>query len=386
MRWFLFLLFLLAGCSGGAVVFAPTPAPPDLSPLRYDHPSGAFSVDVPRQWPVFAQNTTTLAAASFAPPDSLTPPLTFAVVKLADSAESFSDILNRYQTSIRADLNHYKEISREAMGDGSWRLDGLRTEPGGETEQVNTFIERSGSLIGFIEVVVPDDPAKMADFQRVINTFHVNPDTPLDTADLSVLSALADNSLAVLNVATWTTGEGVFFITGEIANYGTAPAVDLPVQAMLYTADGLPVTEAVDSPMGLAVLPGGYAPFSLRFGQGQPALVTNYALILGGDDWQPQPDAVVYGPDDLSWIDDSSFDENGHLVVSGTVTNIGQHLLHHLRATATIFNGQQNAIAAGFVDLDTPELRPNESAEFQIIVPEMGGEPAQYIVNVQALP
>ena len=118
MRWFLFLIFLLAGCSGGAVVFAPTPAPPDLSPLHYDHPSGAFSVDVPRQWPVFAQNTTTLAAASFAPPDSLTPPLTFAVVKLSDSAESFSDILNRYQITIRADLSHYKEVSREAMGDG----------------------------------------------------------------------------------------------------------------------------------------------------------------------------------------------------------------------------------------------------------------------------
>ena len=386
MRWISLLFLLLAGCSSGAVVFAPTPAPPDLSPLRYDHPSGAFSVSVPRHWPVFDQNTTTLAAASFAPPDSLIPPLTFAVMRLADATETFNDILNRYQTSIRPDFRHYKEESREAMGDGSWRLDGLRTEPGGSTQQVNTFMVRDGALVGFIETVVPDDPLLMADYQRIINTFQINSETALDTTDLSVLSALADYSLEVMNVATWTTVDGVFFITGEVANYGTMPAVDMPIRAVLYTDDGLPVTEAVDVPMGLAVLPGGFAPFSLRFGQGQPALVTNYALILGGEDWQSQADVVVYGSDDLSWIDESGFNENGHLVISGTVTNIGERLLHNLRATATIFDPSQNAIAAGFADLDVSELRPNESAEFQIIVPEMGGEPAQYIVSVQAMP
>jgi hypothetical protein len=43
-------------------------------------------------------------------------------------------------------------------------------------------------------------------------------------------------------------------------------------------------------------------------------------------------------------------------------------------------------IAARFQDLEVTELRPNESAAFQITVDEIGGEPAQYVVNVQALP
>ena len=78
MRRLLILLTLfLTGCGSGAVVFAPTPPPPDLSPLRYEHPSGAFSVVVPRNWPVFTQHATTLAAASFSPPDSGDPLLRY---------------------------------------------------------------------------------------------------------------------------------------------------------------------------------------------------------------------------------------------------------------------------------------------------------------------
>lgn len=381
----IFLLFV-AGCSSGAVVFAPTPAPPDLSPLRYDHPTGAFSVSVPRHWPVFTQNTTTLAAASFAPPGALAPALTFAVIHLDEDTSEFGSIIDRYQTSIRTDIGRYKEESREAMGDGSWRLSGLRTIPGGATRQVNTFIERNNRFVGVIEAVIPDDPALMDDFQTIINTFEINPDSGLEPTSLSVLVALAANSLDVLNVAAWTTPEGVFFITGEIANHGTVPITELPVRAVLYTQDGLPVAEAADVPMNYAVLPGGFAPFSLRFGQGQPALTQVYELILGDEAWTPQPDAVVYGPDDLSWIDDSAFNEDGTLVISGTVTNIGSRMVYRPRVIATVFNNFQNVIAAGFADMAVSELSPNESADFQIVIPEIGGDPAQYIVNVQALP
>src|SRR5690606_2250976 len=110
----LILLILLAGCSGGAVVFAPTPAPPDLSPMRYDHPSGAFSVAVPRHWPVFTQHTTALASATFSPPD-VQMRLTFAVLQLADDATAFGDLIDRYQTNVRTDSGRYKEENREAM-------------------------------------------------------------------------------------------------------------------------------------------------------------------------------------------------------------------------------------------------------------------------------
>lgn len=382
------LALFLAGCGSGAVVFAPTPLPPDVSPLRYEHPSGAFSVVVPRSWPVFTQYATTLASASFAPPGSATPLLTLAVVNLGQQPDSatFARWIDEYQTRIRVDAAHYKEESRQAMGDGSWRMAGLRTLPGGQTRQVNTFMEREGAAVGIIEVILPPDEALTAALQDAINTFQINPDSALQPADLSVLVSLAGSSLEILNAAAWTTPEGVLYITGEVANYGTSPAVELPVRAVLLTSDGLPVAEAVDVPMAYAVLPGGFAPFSLRFGQGQPSLTDHYEISIGSPEWQPQSDMVVYGPQDLSWIDESTFDEQGRLVVSGMVTNIGQNLLRRPRAAVAVFNASQQVIAARFVDLEVTELRPNESTAFQITLPEIGGDPAQYVVSIQALP
>jgi hypothetical protein len=383
MRW-LIVLLLLTGCGSGAVVFAPTPLPPDTSPLVYEHPSGAFSIQVPRQWSLFAQNATTLATASFAPPDSSQSMLTLAAVNLGEAIDSaaLGAFIDEYQQTIRPDALHYREINRQAMGDGSWRMTGLTNVPGTPARQVNTFIERAGSLVGVVEVTIPEDAALMARLQASVNTFRLNPDHQLTAADAAVLVSLASSRLSVLNVAAWTTPAGVLYITGEVANNGPAVVVDAPVTAVLRTPEGLPVAEAVDVPLGYGVLPGGLAPFSLRFGQGQPALTDRFEITLGVG----AADAVIYGPADLQWIDDSAFDDNGALVVNGTVTNIGERLLRRPRATVTVFDQQQRVIAARFQDLEVTELRPNESAAFQITVDEIGGEPAQYVVNVQALP
>src|SRR5437868_4243891 len=99
------LCLIFAGCSGGAVVFAPTPAPLDQSPIRYDHPSGAFSVVLPRQWPVYEQNTTTLATAAFSLPDTQQPALLFAVINVGHTLTSteFGADINLYQKTVRSD-------------------------------------------------------------------------------------------------------------------------------------------------------------------------------------------------------------------------------------------------------------------------------------------
>ncbi len=60
---------------------------------------------------------------------------------------------------------------------------------------------------------------------------------------------------------------GVFFITGEVANYGGAPVANVPVQAVLSTDEQMGASEALDVVMGYAIPPGGFAPFSLRFGE-----------------------------------------------------------------------------------------------------------------------
>ncbi|MBZ0276357.1 MAG: DUF3426 domain-containing protein, partial [Anaerolineae bacterium] len=380
-------LLVLAGCSGGAVVFAPTPPPPDTSPLRYVHPSGAFSVDVPRNWSAVTTHTTTLAAVSFAVPHSSTPTLTFAVVNLgsAINSQALQDAIDRYQRDIRPDTIHYSEQERSAMGDGSWRLTGLRQTVGGETEPVNTFVEAAGSLIGVAEVRLPDvgGAVSLAELQTIVNSFAINAQASLPVSDLTALAFASRTGLEVIHLATWTTPVGVFFITGEVANYGMTTISDIPIRAVLKTEDGTALIEAVDTVMGYGIPPGGFAPFSLRFGQGQPGAAVTYDLTLGGADWQPVTDRTLYGVDELTWTDESAFTDDGQLVVSGSVTNISDQPVRNPRAVVSVFNAAQNVIAAAYTDLALSPLQPGESEPFQLFIPEMGGEAVNYIVTIQ---
>jgi hypothetical protein len=358
--------------------------------LRYTHPSGAFTVDVPRDWAVTVVNTTTLAEASFSMPGGDVPALRFAVANLGRdiTAQTLGDILDRYQSELHPDAAHYTEQSRQAMGDGSWRLAGLYQAPGGFTEQVNTFIQPAGTLVGLAEVRLPRaaDAAVLAQLQAITNTFVINSQVSLQPVESDSLAFAVRAGLDVLHIRTWTTPAGVLFITGEVANFGAAPATDLPVRAVLKAADGTILAEAVDTVMGYGIASGEFAPFSLRFGQGQPGMAVTYDLSVGDETWQTDVNAVIYGPDELGWTDESSFTGDGQLVIGGTVTNISAGPVRSIRAIATVFDSTQSVIAAGFTDLALSPLMPGETAPFQIIVPDIGGEPFNYIVNVQGKP
>jgi hypothetical protein len=198
------------------------------------------------------------------------------------------------------------------------------------------------------------------------------------------LASVTANSLEILHVTTWTTPAGVFFITGEVGNYGSTWAENVPVRAVLNTVDGLPVAEATDTVMGYGIPPGGFAPFSLRFGQGQSAITASYELSLGGADWKPGETQTIYGQETLKWSDDSTVESDGRLLITGTVTNDGGELVRNLRAVVTVFDTTGGVIAAGFADV-TPGLNAGASADFNIVVPEIGGTPVNYIVSVQGL-
>ena len=388
MRRYLMILslLLLAGCTGGAVVFAPPPPPADVSALLYTHPAGIFSVSVPRNWSVYDQNTTVVASASFSPPGEDQPAVEFAVMNTGQPSNSstFGSLIDRYQQQIRPDVTYYTEVSRQAMGDGSWRISGLRRLPGGLTQPINTFIQQSGTFLSVIDVLASTDAKRMTELQQVINTFAVNQTAQLEVADPKVLGYASPSAVEFLHIATWSTPQNVFFITGEVANRGTTQLTDIPVRAVLKTSDGLPIAEAVDTVMGYSLPPGGFAPFSLRFGQGQPALTSTFDLSLGNAEWRSQPDRAVYGQDELKWEDKSSFEPDGSMVIDGTVRNVSQKPILSPRVVATVFDAAGNVIAAGFVDL-TAALNPADSTTFRILVPEMGGQPANYIINVQAL-
>jgi hypothetical protein len=145
------------------------------------------------------------------------------------------------------------------------------------------------------------------------------------------------------------------------------------------------VVGAVDSVLSHGIPPGGFAPFSLRFGQGQPSNATTYTVALGGSDWQPT-EPVLYGQNEMTWTDESSFDNLNRLVIRGTVTNISLNTIRQPRATVTVFDGVQNVIAAGYSDISPVELAPGAATDFEISLPEIGGSPENYIVNIQGVP
>jgi hypothetical protein len=333
---------------------------------------------------LYERYTPTLASAAFSPPSSAFPAAAFAVVNLGEPVDdaAFAALLDRYQAEIRPDIAEYTEQSRAAMGDGSWRFSGRRIIAGETGQSVNTFIQRSGALIGVAEIVLPES-GDLDALLRLVNSFTLNSAGALQPADLTQLAFARPTAFGILHVAAWTASSGAFFITGEVANYSDQGAVDLPVEAGLLAADGRQLAGAVDTVMGLHLPPGGFAPFSLRFGS-RPREAVSFQLRVGGGDWQPTDARAFVGGETLNWTDSSRFDAFGRLVISGSVTNTGAEFVRDVRAAAAVFDASGLVIGAGWDDLDATALAPGESAPFEILIPEMGGDPANYIVTAAA--
>lgn len=379
-------LLLLSACTGGAVVFAPTPLPPELAPTQYQHPSGAFTVLVPGTWSLYEQQNALYAAASFSPPNSDTPLVQMSVLNLPNTidTDTVGELMTQYQSQFRPDAPRYTEQSREAMGDGSWRLTGLRTAPSGEPQQVNTFVQWRGNLLGIINVTLPADAALRSQIQSLVNTFTLAESSSLPVSALATLTSAGQSQLEIINLNTWSSTEGVFYVTGEVTNHSTEAITEIPIRATLLSNTGAVVADSSSMVMGYAVESGGFAPFGIRFGEGQPLPATQYRVILGGDDFVPQTTTVIGSPT-LRWTDSTEFTPDGDLFILGNVENASASDVRAPRAIATVFDEQGRVIGTGFTDIQN-NLDAGESADFSILLSDLGGTPANYVVNVQALP
>lgn len=382
----LLTLILLSACSSGAVIFAPTPLPPDLSPARYEHPSGAFSIRVPKDWSVYAQQDSSLASASFSLPNMHRPSLTVAVINTGQVIEptGFGEIVQQYQSLYRPDLNRYQPEDRDALGDGSWRLTGSRTVPGQPSEALNTFVSFQGSWLAVTEVVIPSDGAQQALLQDAVNSLVLNPSADLQPTSTETLSLVRPNRYGFQNVTAWNNPAGALFVTGEVGHYGAEPTAPVMVRVALLTDEGQ-IAEAVDTTMGYGIPAGGFAPFSVRFGEGIATSDTRYSVTLVTDNPDMTPPPFV-GQETLQWEDASSFDDEGLLHVTGSVTNSSGNPVQEMVGIVTVFDAQQKVIGAWFAPLTGETLDADTSLDFDIRIPEIGGEPVNYILEIQAIP
>jgi hypothetical protein len=380
-------LLIFSGCTSGAVVFAPTPLPPDASPVLYTAAGNVFSLALPRNWAIFEPASSTVASATFSPPGSDYPLLRVVVINTGQMLDAtlLEEFVTQYQTQIRPDLKRYTEQDRQLMSDDSWRTTGIRLTPGSNPLQINTFLQRNGTLLAILETIVPLNPTLQRQLEIVVNTFTLANTSDLPPASLSALTSAEAVGLEIINVHAWSSPQNVFFVTGEVANHSSLSLANVPVRVLLTTANDVAIAEAVDIVMGHAITPGGFAPFGLRFGQGQPLDASQYVLELGRADWQPETrDVLSAGV--LTWEDAIQFGNDGAIFITGIATNISREPVRYPLATATLFDDAGRVIAVGFADLPESTLGAADSTEFTILIPEAGGIPANYVVNIQALP
>ena len=126
-------------------------------------------------------------------------------------------------------------------------------------------------------------------------------------------------------------------------------------------------------------------PSVCALGQGQPLGVTGYLLTVGGDDWQSDEVIAVVANDTVSWTDESNYNENGQLIITGNVTNESSDAIRDVQVIVTVFDANQNVIAAGFTNTEAAILLPEDRSNFQLLISDRGGNAANYIVDVQAL-
>ncbi len=378
------LIMTVAACDGGAVQFAPIIQPLEDALTRYTHPSGVFTLAMPRGWAVYEQNTSSLVSAAFSAPMSDVPTLVFAVINLDETVDdlAFVTLIDRYQTQIRPDSADYTETARIQVSGDVWRLSGIRRAANEET--LNTFIGRTGTQLYLIEHII-DANTDLALSEQIVNSFRVGT-SALVPSTLDSLAFAKSSRLAVLHSSAWVASDGALFVTGEIANYGTTPITDLPVEVSILSANGIVLGGAVDQPLGYGIEPGGFAPFSLRFGEGQAPDAATYTVRIGGDGWTPDEPFVFSSSSELTWTDSSTFDARGNLLITGEVSNTGSRALRAIRARVTVFDAGGRVIGAAVSDVTPSVLAPAASGVYELLLTALGGTAQNFIVDVQGVP
>jgi len=368
-------------------VFAPS-AEDGLSLATYTHPSGAFSLDIPTQWVSYPQTSESLAAVMFSLPGATEPHLRVVTIQLDETDQNTDTtlLIDAYQQGIRADSEAYSEQSRTQLADGSWRLTGVGVDSGGNPQAINTFVLRDETLFSVLEVIYPVEATDVATTELAVNTLRVNEAAQqLTPTSLLTLSTVNATALEVINMAAWTTDAGVFFVTGEVANRLEMPVTSAPIQLFLLDNVGNVIIEAADVTMGHGIVGNGFAPFSLRFGEGRPTELDAFNVTLGDDAWQDtlrEVDFIQGGA--LSGTSTTTL-ANGQLTVEGSVTNNSSQPVADVLAVITVFDDQQRVIAGRFFPLADEPIAPGDSVDYAVLIPELGGTPVDFIVEFQGV-
>ncbi|CAG1014320.1 hypothetical protein ANRL4_05179 [Anaerolineae bacterium] len=386
-------LLTLSACQSDPVVLVATPIPPDANFRGYRHPTGAFTLRLPSDWVVRDVSYGGVVHVEFSAPNATGLPLSIYVINTgaAVSASALLDSMDRFQLLINGNPLIYDEMSRNAQGDGSWRVVGVRQTPIG-ARQLNTFFQANGPLLAAMEADITNLNADQLQVLRaVINTLRLDPAAVIAPSSIQAIaesggSEASNTAAGVLTFSglyAWTTPQGEFVVNGQVSNASGAPLEAIRVTAILYDAAGAVLEEASNIVPVEVLLDTATAPFSIRFREGKPSQTVRYEL-QGAARYAEYALQSYLGDDQfIRGNDQALYNANGYLTVSGDVVNRAQQPAYFVKAVVTVFDEGSRVVAADTVFLNKSTLLPGEVSRFEVTFPELGGSAIRYVITIE---
>jgi hypothetical protein len=389
MLFWCLLLLVTAACQTAPALVAPLNAP-DSGYLTYRHPTGVFTIRLPSDWSIRDVSRESAVRVEFSPPGNSGLPLSVYVVNTGSVLDTPTLLngINTYQSAFNGNPALYTEISRNAQGDGSWRLVGVRQTPIG-LRQINTFFEADKAFLTVIEADLTDlSPERLTQTQTVINTYRVDTSAVLNAGAVAAIPAdaiqnSASGSILFTSLFDWTDNTGGWNINGLLTNQSSAPIEAIRITAQLYDTAGRVLAEQANVVPNDVLLVNDTVPFTVRFRTGKPAQAIRYEIQASarGADYNLQnylaPEQFIKGNEK------ATYNAQGFLSVSGDIVNAAKQPAKFIRVTVTVFDDQNQVVGVESAFAEKSELLPGDVTRYEVTFFQLAGSANRFLTKVE---
>jgi hypothetical protein len=386
----LLLCGLLTGCQSGTIVIVATPAAPDAGYHSYRHPSGVFTIRLPASWSVRDVSRDSTLRVEFSPAANSGLPVTVFVVNTGTVLDTttFLGLIDQYQKTFNGNPAIYTETARNAQGDGSWRIVGVRNTPIGQ-RQLNTFFQADKAFLSVIETDVTNNtPDQLATLRNVINTYRVDTNAILLTGAVAqnpaaVVANSASGSMVFGGLLEWSDTTGGWNINGELTNTAPNAVEAVRITALLYDSQNNLLAEQPDVIPGDILAAGATTPFTLRFRNGKPAQTVRYELQVSARNAEYNLSNYIPPEGFIKGNENALYNNQGFLTVSGDVVNSTKQPAKFIRVTVTVYDEQNRVVGAESAFLQKSELLPGEVSKYEVTFYQLAGNANRFVTKVE---
>ncbi len=172
----------------------------------------------------------------------------------------------------------------------------------------------------------------------------------------------APGQLEIVSHKSYIDSLGWYHIVGEVQNNADTPMEYVEVMAKLYDTANEVIGTKLTFTAPDVIFPGGSAPFDIiALRQSQWENIENYTLHVKGDM------AAGLEQQNLVLLNQQSLLENGLMVVSGQVQNVGESP-RLAKLIVTLYDADHNVINTSWSYADAGIIAGNETANFEVKV------------------